>query len=88
LPLPTLSNEDNTAGAGFYDPKRGYDYHSDDWKWSLYAKKTVADHFLIVAQVGRDHLKHRIDWVPMQDITDMMPKPWHWYWMIKTLFQF
>jgi hypothetical protein len=88
LPLPSLSNEDNTAASDFYDPKRGYNYHTDDWKWVLYAKKTFDGHFSIVAQMGRDHLKHRINWVPMQDITDMMPKPSHWYWMVKTLFQF
>lgn len=86
LPIPSLYNEDATAGN--YDPKTGYNYHVDDWKWSLYVTKSFADHFSIIAQVGRDHLKHRIDNENLQSYTDMMVKPSNWYWMVKSFFLF
>lgn len=84
LPKPSLTNSDALSGG--YNPQ-SYNYHTDDWKWSLYAKKNVADCFSIIAQVGRDHLKGPSEAV-WQDITDMMPKPSNWYWMVKTQFMF
>lgn len=36
----------------------GYeDSTSDNWKWSIYAKKTLVKHFSITAQVANDHLR-------------------------------
>lgn len=34
-----------------------YSYRSDDWKWSLYASKTVATGLSIRAQVANDHFR-------------------------------
>lgn len=33
------------------------DSTNDDWKWSVYAKKTLFDHFFVVGQIASDHLR-------------------------------
>lgn len=38
---------------GFYDPA---EYKDDDWKWSIYAKRSFSN-FSIIAQIARDHLQ-------------------------------
>jgi len=51
FPLPFPSRASPWLGYGYEDSTR------DNWKWSIYAKKTLASHFNIVVQVASDHLR-------------------------------
>ncbi|MBN1760887.1 MAG: hypothetical protein JW863_21350, partial [Chitinispirillaceae bacterium] len=66
-----------------------YDYLHDNWKWSVYAKKTFANSFSIIGQVARDHFRSHIKYPYNIDREEGLTKPgpiWyngHWYWMLK-----
>ena len=56
--------------------------HSDDVKWSIYAKKQVYEKFALYAQVARDHLRIMDQW-GNTDHDDFLPNRNHWYWMFQ-----
>jgi hypothetical protein len=65
-----------------------WDYHKDDWKWSVYAKKTIVDGWALVGQIANDHLRHRIDREKDKDEMEMLSTPTDWYWILKAQFNF
>ncbi|MBN1127626.1 MAG: hypothetical protein JXA71_01475, partial [Chitinispirillaceae bacterium] len=72
--------------SSFRDMSSSYharDYETDDWKWSVYARRTFADHYQITAQCARDHLR----WYRMsfntQDWEEALRKGDDWYWTVK-----
>lgn len=57
--------------------------HDDDWKWSVYMKKTVFNNLSIMCQVARDHIRwYRLNYVKM-DGTEALRKNDHWYYTFK-----
>jgi hypothetical protein len=57
--------------------------HGDDWKWSVYGKKTFADHFNVTFQCARDHLRwFRLDYTK-QDGKEALRKNNEWYYTVK-----
>ncbi len=64
-----------------------YDYSEDDWKWSLYAKKTLADGFSLTMQAARDHYRTVTEFEQQKDREEALTKPKHWYWMMKAEFR-
>ena len=61
------------------------DNHDDDWKWSVYAKKTVNKVMTVYAQAARDHLrltdgKYAASSVPLTS------KPGEWYYLVRLEF--
>jgi hypothetical protein len=64
------------------------DYANDDWKWSVYASKSLGKNFKIVGQVARDHLRHLSQFVENVDREEMFSTKGHWYWMTKAEFRF
>jgi hypothetical protein len=76
IPAPINLNRDSS------------DYASDDWKWSVYASKSLGKNFKIVGQVARDHLRHLSQFVENVDREEMFSTKKHWYWMTKAEFRF
>jgi hypothetical protein len=63
-----------------------HDYVLDNWKWSVYARKTFMNSFCITAQAARDHLRHRIVSELYNDEEGLLRTPGDWYWMLKISF--
>jgi hypothetical protein len=60
-----------------YEPIR-----SDDWKWSLYAKRSIGENFSVYAQVANDHLRNSfIFGAPAAE--GFLTEKNHWYWVFK-----
>lgn len=58
-------------------------YKNDNWKWSVYAKKTFADHFNVIIQVASDHMRtFSWDW-QRQDFEESLRGPSSWCYIIK-----
>ena len=76
IPAPINLNRDSSA------------YASDDWKWSVYASKSLGKNFKIVGQVARDHLRHLSQFIENVDREEMFSTKNHWYWIVKTQFSF
>lgn len=56
-----------------------------NWKWSIYARKTLFGHFTITAQAARDHILNTTRYLSMRevDLEEALVKKNHWYWMLK-----
>ncbi len=54
----------------------------DNWKWSLYAAKTIRNHFKISAQVANDHFRPG-GVVGSPSPEAILSTPEDWYWMMK-----
>ena len=74
IPLSSLRNMKNSSNMN---------YHKDDWKVSLYGKKTIKDHFHITFQFARDHMRwYKMDFGEM-DWRETLRSPEDWAWTIK-----
>jgi hypothetical protein len=59
----------------------------DNWKWSLYAARTIQDHFKVSVQVANDHFRPGgVVGNPSQEAILSTPKDW--YWMSKIAYFF
>jgi hypothetical protein len=61
---------------------RGSDFHSDDLKWSLYARKTLIPGFSVTAQAARDHTRMTDFRGKMSDLEVLYQRD-HWYWALQ-----
>jgi hypothetical protein len=62
--------------------------HDDDWKWSVYGKKTFADHFDVTFQFARDHYRwFRLDYTK-EDGKEALRKNDEWYYTFKIGYTF
>ena len=62
--------------------------HFDDWKWSVYGKKTFADHFNITFQFARDHMRwFRLDYTKA-DGMEALRRNDEWYYTFKLGYTF
>lgn len=54
----------------------------DDWKWSVYGRKSLGRMIKLHAQVANDHLR-----LPIFDYsyteTTLMQNPTHWYYLVR-----
>jgi hypothetical protein len=70
-----------------YDPY--FNYNADNWKWSVYAKKMLLDnHFGIVVQVARDHIRTETIVDEGADLEQALRSPKHLWWMAKCVTAF
>ncbi|MBN2188538.1 MAG: hypothetical protein JW699_03710 [Chitinispirillaceae bacterium] len=62
----------------------------DNWKWSIYAKKTFAGHFFAVFQVASDHFRwDRFNYSDQAAImTEALTQRKHKYWVMKLGYSF
>jgi hypothetical protein len=64
-------------------------YSSDNWKWSVYAKKMLAnDHLSIILQIARDHMRfqHILDEPKVYEEALVRPESWWWTTKVAWLF--
>jgi hypothetical protein len=64
-------------------------YTSDNWKWSIYAKKMLAnDHLSLIVQVARDHMRfqHILDEPKVYE--EALVRPNNWWWTTKVSWVF
>jgi hypothetical protein len=74
LPLSSFKNEKNSIYLN---------QHRDDWKWSIYLKKTIANNFSIMGQFARDHIRwYRLDYTAMDGKEALREKD-NWYYTFK-----
>jgi hypothetical protein len=63
-------------------------YKQDNWKWSVYAKRTLAGHFQIVGELASDHLRwFAQDWV-RQEWEEAFRNPRQFYYRFKLAYMF
>lgn len=58
------------------------EYHRDDIKWTLYAKKEIVKGMNIHFQAANDHLR-MLDVYSTADMADFLITPKHWYWVTR-----
>jgi hypothetical protein len=66
-----------------------YWYTSDNWKWSVYVKKTLVDnHLAIIFQAARDHMRfqHILDEPKVYE--EALVRPNNWWWTTKISWMF
>jgi len=63
-------------------------YRKDDWKWSVYARKTIANGVFCVFQVARDHMRPVTHDIKSSDRADVLIAADDWYWILKCGFSF
>ncbi|MBN1127840.1 MAG: hypothetical protein JXA71_02565 [Chitinispirillaceae bacterium] len=78
IPLP----EDANRAADWFNDDKGASYKYDDWKWSVYAKKTVIPGFWISGQIARDHMRTTYA-DGLLNYTEAVARPGQWYWILK-----
>jgi hypothetical protein len=76
-PVPDISKRSNV------------DYHADNWKWSIYLKRTLFDeHFGVVLQFARDHTRNETLVDEGNDYEEALSLNKQWWWMMKVVAQF
>jgi hypothetical protein len=71
-------------------PAAGYSndiYRKDNWKWSVYARKTIGA-FSITAQAARDHFRTKSYYNQYREFEEALTKDNQWYWMLKFAYGF
>jgi hypothetical protein len=61
----------------------GKNYLHDNWKWVLYAKKTIFGGLSFIGQIGRDHFRTETYLKKNQDFEETLVRPDNLYWMFK-----
>ena len=74
LPIPFAS------GTSVIDSMK---YKGDNWKWSIYGKRTFADHYQLILQAASDHMRtFALEW-SRQDWEESLRSPSNWYYVVK-----
>jgi hypothetical protein len=63
-------------------PDKVREFHRDDVKWTLYAKKEIVKGMNIHFQAANDHLR-MLDVYSTADMADFLITPKHWYWVTR-----
>jgi hypothetical protein len=71
--VPNTANGDYTAD----------DYGKDDWKWTVYLKRTFYRHCYLMLQFANDHWSLPQYDEKNYDRDEFCGRPSHWYWMAK-----
>ena len=64
------------------------DYKKDNWKWSIYLKKTLLQHFSLIGQLARDHSHHDVYDQVFKDDNEVFTKNNEWGWWLKLQYNF
>ena len=82
-PLPVVVDSNEV----YYTPEI---YSKDNWKFCVYTKKNIGEHFSMILQISRDHLGWNVydsDW-NNEDYQEAFVKWDEWAWFFKTEFRF
>jgi len=63
-------------------------YIKDNWKWSVYARKTIAGSFSATVQFARDHFRTKSNNPWNVEREESLTKDSHWYWITKLSYKF
>ena len=58
------------------------DFKKDDWKWSVYAKKSFSPLFRVRVQIANDHMRLR-EFLLQQSDETLLRRPGHWYYLMR-----
>lgn len=86
VPRPKAHNEILDPSGAVIRVERT-DTRGDNWKWSLYASKTLAGHLKFSGQIANDHFRsggYYLQGTQSETLTDT----WDWYWMTKVAYYF
>jgi hypothetical protein len=64
----------------------GFTY--DNWKWSVYAKKTILGGLSLIGQVARDHMRLSEKYPKNYDFEAALEQNSHWWWVAKIQYNF
>ena len=85
VPTPLNSTTANSGVSAYADSTK------NKWKWSIYAKKTIANHFSVVAQVAKDHYRWELNDYGAQaqfGMVEALRKPGNFYYTAKAGYDF
>jgi hypothetical protein len=68
--------------------KETYKGGAAQWKWSVYAKRTLFERFTITMQLARDHSLIKTGLAQNVDFEEIFIKNNQWYWMLKFGYSF
>jgi hypothetical protein len=97
LPLPydPKINQGYPNGDTLFLPEASGAYSKDtyktgvaQWKWSLYARRTLFENFNITLQFARDHTLIKTGLAQNVDFEEIFIKNNQWYWMLKFGYSF
>jgi hypothetical protein len=60
----------------------------DNWKWSIYAKKTILGGLSLIGQVARDHMRMSERYPKNYDFEAALEQNSHWWWVAKIQYNF
>jgi len=78
VPIPGQIGEN--GGTNFRDSSQ---YIKDNWKWSIYATKTIAKNYTVTLQVASDHLRPLAVNDQNVDFEEALHTTNQWYYMLK-----
>ena len=84
---PEGSDIAGTSGEGTYY-RETYRTRHAQWKWSLYAKRTLFGNFSIIGQIARDHKRIQTTIMRSLDQEEALVKGNQWYWKLKLSYDF
>ncbi len=76
---------DNGLSPGEFDAEVARNHNSDDWKWSIYASKTLTKGIRLLAQVANDHLRLRNEFLQPTYIP-LTSGANNWYYLVRLQF--
>ena len=76
VPLPSFETVDSSI------------YRNDDWKWSVYLKKSITRGISIIAQAANDHMRVATYEYTFQDKEETLRHKNDWHYLIKCQFSF
>ena len=79
---PEGSKVNGALGTGNYS-KNTYYGGAAQWKWSIYAKKTLFNNFSMIFIAARDHSRVQSSIGRVLDAEEALIKDNQWYWMLK-----
>jgi hypothetical protein len=66
-----------------------HDYASlDNWKWSIYAKKSFKNGLYMVGQIACDHVRNETPVLSFVDLEEALRTDRSWWWVFKLGYQF
>ncbi|MBF0433228.1 MAG: hypothetical protein HQK83_18250 [Fibrobacteria bacterium] len=81
-PVPTRESVAAPQGAGVTTVLYSKQWNKDDWKWSLYLKKTLFPGLRLYAQVASDHMRAIDLWVKYS-YQPVLTNPKEWYYLFR-----
>jgi hypothetical protein len=87
IPIPSLGSgatpDYNAESSGVYSSR------TENWKWSLYAVKSLGRNVSIIGLAGRDHTRAELFQLSERlDTEEILTAGYHWHWAIKAMTSF